>query len=493
MNRRSTSVAANPVLIGAATVLVVIVAVFLAYNANNGLPFVPTYRLYANVNDAANLVTGNEVRIGGDRVGIISAIDPVVHRDGKVTARLTLKLDTTVDPLPKNSRLIVRPRSAVGLKYLEITRGKSREGFADGATIPLEQAIPRPVEIDEFFNMFDERTRRANQANLKIFGDALAGRGVDLNVAIAELDPLTRNLIPVLRNLNAPETDLRGFFRGLGRAAAAVAPVAEQQGDLFRNLSTTFEAFAAIADPYLKESSAGGPPAMEAFIAAAPFQRTFLSDSAELFRELQPGAAALRGSAPALAEAITVGARTIRSAAALNERLGRTMRSLEAFAEDPQVPLGISGLNRTVNVLSPTIDNLSTMQQNCNYIALLLNNAASILGDHDTSTNPSGSWISISPFGAPIGPNSEAGPASAPADGPPTFRPTIPAEPNHLHSNPYPSVGAPGQNGVCMAGQERYVAGRTTIGNPSQTTGRPNRTTVVTPRPFEAFSTKDTP
>ena len=30
-------------LIGAATTLVVIVAVFLAYNANNGLPFVPTY------------------------------------------------------------------------------------------------------------------------------------------------------------------------------------------------------------------------------------------------------------------------------------------------------------------------------------------------------------------------------------------------------------------------------------------------------------------
>jgi len=44
MRRRgASSIAANPVLIGAATTLVVIVAVFLAYNANNGLPFVPTY------------------------------------------------------------------------------------------------------------------------------------------------------------------------------------------------------------------------------------------------------------------------------------------------------------------------------------------------------------------------------------------------------------------------------------------------------------------
>ena len=41
--RGNTSIAANPVLIGAATTLVVIVAVFLAYNANSGLPFIPTY------------------------------------------------------------------------------------------------------------------------------------------------------------------------------------------------------------------------------------------------------------------------------------------------------------------------------------------------------------------------------------------------------------------------------------------------------------------
>lgn len=489
MNRRSTSVAANPILIGAATVLVVIIAVFLAYNANNGLPFVPTYKLYAQVPDAANLVTGNEVRIGGDRVGMISAIDPVVHRDGSVTARLTLKLDTTVDPLPDDSTMIVRPRSAVGLKYLEITRGHAREGFKAGATIPLRRATPRPVEIDEFFNMFDEPTRRANQANLKIFGDALAGRGLDLNAAIVELDPLTEKLIPVMQNLTDPDTDLVGFFRGAGRLAAIVAPVAEQQGELFRNLATTFDAFSAIARPYLQDSITGGPPAMEAAIRSFPFQRTFLSDSAELFTELQPGARALRTSAPLLAEAFTVGTRTITRASALNERLGRTMRSLEAFAEDPQVPLGIKGLNNTVDVLSPTIANLSAVQTNCNYIALLLNNAASVLGDRDASATPAGSWLTLGPIGAPIGPNSEAGPASAPADGPATYNRSQPV--NHLHSNPYPLVGAPGQNDICMAGNEVYESGRTVIGNPAGQ--QPRRTARVLAVPFETYREDDTP
>ena len=89
MRRRSSaSIAANPVLIGAATTLVVLVAVFLAYNANSGLPFVPSYQLSAEVPNAANLVVGNDVRIGGTRVGTVDAITPVVRRDGSVVARL---------------------------------------------------------------------------------------------------------------------------------------------------------------------------------------------------------------------------------------------------------------------------------------------------------------------------------------------------------------------------------------------------------------------
>ncbi len=39
--RGQAALTASPVLVGAVTVLVTIVAVFLSYNANSGLPFVP--------------------------------------------------------------------------------------------------------------------------------------------------------------------------------------------------------------------------------------------------------------------------------------------------------------------------------------------------------------------------------------------------------------------------------------------------------------------
>ena len=80
--RATASIAASPVLVGAVTLLVAIVAVFLAYNANAGLPFVPTYDLKAKLPSGAKLVKGNEVRVGGFRVGVVD--DITAHgRDGR--------------------------------------------------------------------------------------------------------------------------------------------------------------------------------------------------------------------------------------------------------------------------------------------------------------------------------------------------------------------------------------------------------------------------
>ena len=82
MTSKQHSLAGSPVLVGAATVLCAVVAVFLSYNANNGLPFVPTYDVTVQVHDAAGLVRGNEVRIGGKRVGVIEEIRAVEAKPG---------------------------------------------------------------------------------------------------------------------------------------------------------------------------------------------------------------------------------------------------------------------------------------------------------------------------------------------------------------------------------------------------------------------------
>jgi phospholipid/cholesterol/gamma-HCH transport system substrate-binding protein len=452
VRRGSASIAANPVLIGAATVLVVLVAVFLAYNANAGLPFVPTYQLDADVPNAANLVVGNDVRIGGTRVGSVDAIDPVVHRNGSVGARLTLKLERAIQPLPADSTIIVRPRSALGLKYVQITRGRSRRGLEDGATIPLRQATPKPVEIDEVLNTFDDRTRAAGRTNIDEFGTAFAGRGADLNRTIEDINPLLLTLVPVMQNLSDPQTRLSQTVQALGRAAGIVAPAAETQAELFRNLDTTFAALASVAGP-IQQTIAGGPPALAAATRDLPVTRPLLANTEGLFHDLRPGVAALRTAAPTLADALEVGTPVLRRSTQLSARLEPTFQSIERLADDPLVALGVRDLTNTTRILNPTLATLTPVQTVCNYITLWFRNVASLLSEGG-SNGTTQRFIIIA---TPQGPNSEGSPSSAPANGP--------NQDNFLHSNPYPNTASPGETQECEAANEPYRVGRQVIGN----------------------------
>ena len=179
--------ASNPVLIGAVTVLVATVAVFLAYNANHGLPFVPTTTVKVRVANGANLVEGNEVRSGGSRIGVVTAMRPVRLEDGSTGAELTLELDRAHGDLPKDSTLRIRPRSALGLKYVEVTKGTSRENFRSGDTVPSSQAAAA-TEFDEVFGAPCLRRRvRLDQT------DQAAGHGREDGMdQSAHLDPSRR-------------------------------------------------------------------------------------------------------------------------------------------------------------------------------------------------------------------------------------------------------------------------------------------------------------
>ncbi len=462
------SIAANPVLIGAATTLVILVAVFLAYNANQGLPFVPTYSLKVNVPSAANLVKGNEVRVGGTRVGIVDEITPVRHRDGAVTAQLNLKLETAVKPLPTDSTILIRSRSALGLKYVEITKGTAEKGFADGSTVPLGSAKPLPVEFDEVLGTFDDKTREASRENLQSFGDALAGRGLDLNIAIQAFNPLLRSLTPVANNLVDRRTRLVRLIQALDRTAAEIAPVAETQASLFGNLDATFAAIDRVRSDY-QDSITGAPPALDAAIRSLPAQRPFLVNSTGLFAELRPGVRALSTAAPDLADAFEAGAGSLRRSVALNRRLKPTFAALQRFAEDPLVALGIHDLTNTSQILEPTVTHLAPVQTVCNYITLWFRNVGSLLSEGDQN-GTSQRFIIIA---APSGENNEGGPASKPANGP------DPTGANYLHTDPYPNTASPGQPTECEAANEPFTPGKVAIGSPPGNQGtRHDETTI---------------
>src|SRR5205807_3797301 len=168
----------NPILIGTITILVVVVAVYLSYIAENGLPFVPTYNINVDVANASELVKNADVRIGGARVGQVLTItpEPATRQWPHPFARLGLSLERDLQPLPPDTRYQVRLASVLGGKYLEIIPGRSRRaGLPDGGTFTLGHELPF-VDLDSALSALRPSDRRGLRGVLAGLGDALAGR-----------------------------------------------------------------------------------------------------------------------------------------------------------------------------------------------------------------------------------------------------------------------------------------------------------------------------
>ncbi|WP_205697058.1 MlaD family protein [Conexibacter sp. SYSU D00693] len=458
MRRPTGAVAAHPVLVGAVTVLVAAVAVLLAGGANRGLPFVPAYELRVELPDAAGLTPGAEVRLGGSRAGTLDRLEPVARRRGGTAAVAVLRLERRFAPLREGTTAVVRPRSLLGLKQVELTAGRTGAPLPDGATLPVRQARPQPVELDELLGTFDDATRRSATASLRELGTTLTGRGEDLNAAIAGARGLLDPLRAVNARLAAPRARLARLVPALGRVAAEVAPAAEAQAGLLRGAARTFAALDR-ASAALDDTLAQAPAALDAAVRDLPVQRPLLRRLSALTDDLAPGARALRGAAGDLEATARSGPGALRASRSLWAGLEPTARALDAFAGDTRSTIGLRALTGLADAADPLLASVSPAQTTCNLVTLLLRNTASLLSEGGRT----GTWQRFSILATPQGPDNEGGSAAAPANGP--------GVDNHLHSNPYPHTAGPGEPRECEAGNEPYVAGETVIGNPAGTQG----------------------
>ncbi|HEV2815027.1 MAG TPA: MlaD family protein [Solirubrobacteraceae bacterium] len=439
--------APNPVLTGAATVLIVLLAVFLAYNANSGLPGVPAYRITVEVPDAARLTAGNEVRIRGRRAGQVSEIEPRVDADGKAYARLKVRLEQSVGELPVDTTARVRPRSMLGLKYLELTPGESERTLPNASTLPLRQARER-VELDQVLQAFDAETRRDLTSGVTELSSGVAGRGADLNAAIGELAPLTKSLEPVMRTLADPRTDLEGAIDGIEGATAAIAPVSEELAGLLQGLAVTLDALVA-AEPGLEQTLVELPVTAASATRSLHTISPVLADAAALMRDVRPAARLLPRAATGLADLARRGTPVLERATDLGPDLEDTLRAVGRLVAEPSTLASVEGLTEVVASLGPTLRAVNPFQVDCNYLGLWTRNASSTISEGDTH----GTWFRFIPIYQPT----EIAQSAEPAP--------------ELHATPYGRV-----DGECETGNEPFLPGQR-IGNPE---GRQAATTEDT-------------
>lgn len=387
MSRQSrASIVASPLLVGAVTLIVVFVSVMLAVQANSGLPFVPTYNLRAELPGGANLVVGNEVRWGGYQIGIIEDIRPAVRQRGSTRsiAVVHMKLDKAVEPLAVDTIIRVRPRSALGLKYIDIKPGNDSRTFAAGSTVPIDNAV-KPIELDEFFGLYNAEFRRNQQRVLEGYGNAFAGRGQAINQAIDDLVPFVTHLEPVMRALNDPSTGLARFWRESRDFAGEIAPVARTYGALFGNMADTFEALSRNPER-LRQTIERGAPTLEQGIRSFPIQRPFLADTEELMRRLNPVADQIRISLPPTARALRVGAPVLLRAPTLYQETEKVFAALEDTASNPSTLLALRNLDDLLDTAAPLVEHVAPYQTVCNYWNYYWN----ALGEHASEAVPGG-------------------------------------------------------------------------------------------------------
>ena len=207
----------------------------LAYNATIGLPFVPTYDLHVQAADASELTERRPTSTSAARwSGTVASVDaPRARR--RAADRADQPAAVRERQAAAGRHALHRPAEGRDRPQVPADHARATPARASRTARPSRSPSRAPRSTSTRCCRCSRRRRALGVQQSTIgFGEALAGRGSDINSAIGAFLPLLRDLGPVARNLASPNTDLAGFFRGLESYTAALAPVAQTQAQPVR-------------------------------------------------------------------------------------------------------------------------------------------------------------------------------------------------------------------------------------------------------------------
>jgi phospholipid/cholesterol/gamma-HCH transport system substrate-binding protein len=212
----------NPLVIGAAGIGLTAVLLLIAVNYDK-LPFYPRGHEYsAYLAEAGGLVSGNEVRVSGYRVGQVSDVD----LDGpRVLVKFTVANSVHLGDRTEAS---VKLKTALGTKVLEITpRGT---GQLTG-TIPLERTTPAyqlPDALGDLSNAISGLNTDQLSKSLNVLSKELSNTPPDLRVAV-------QGLSRVSQTLDERDAELRNLLGNANKVTKVLADRTDEVVNLVVN------------------------------------------------------------------------------------------------------------------------------------------------------------------------------------------------------------------------------------------------------------------
>jgi ABC-type transporter Mla subunit MlaD len=270
--------------------------------------------LRATFGQAPQVVTGQEVRIAGRKVGSVQSVKEV---DGQ--AVVTMAFGAGDWPLHRGTVARVRYGSLSGYagRFIDLRPGpRSAPALADGAVLGIGQTITQ-TEFDELWNTFDATTRRNLQGTLDGAADLVGPRGAELGRSLQLGGPGVEGLAGLMADLGHDPAALQTLVRAGARTTAELRRQEPALRELLPRAAGTFEELAGRA----REQQA----ALERLPATLRIGRSTLArlDASvtglrALVTDLRPGARALQLLAP-------TATRTIRKLHAVAPLATRTL------------------------------------------------------------------------------------------------------------------------------------------------------------------------
>lgn len=223
--------------VGLTGIGVAVLLAWIGYNAPNSIPGRKYYTVKAVMNQADNLTSHYQVRVAGRLVGQV--LNPRVEGNKAV---VDLQLEDKIRPLLSDSTIRVRPRSPIGVRFLELHPGTKGKPIPEGGTLPASQASAA-LPLDEALSTLDAPTRARTRELLAQLGQGFAGRGDDLNPTIHAAPAMLRDTQYVTRKIADRQGAVASFVGGLETSARSADPVRRSIAEGFDPESRALKVF----------------------------------------------------------------------------------------------------------------------------------------------------------------------------------------------------------------------------------------------------------
>jgi phospholipid/cholesterol/gamma-HCH transport system substrate-binding protein len=252
-------------ILATAALLATVALVFFAQGSGGSSA---SYEVRGIFDNGSFLVTGEDVRIAGARVGSVSAVDVTMPGDwanrdessnpGKAVVVMDIT-DAGFQDFRQDASCIIRPASLLGEKYVDC---QPTQPHAPGSQPPPPlEVVPddqpgsgqhflplqnngKEVDIDLVNNIMREPFADRFRLILNDLGASLAARGKDLQAIVERADPALRETDRLLAQLARQNHELAQLAKNSDEVLAPLARERQKVAGFIRNANTAGEATA---------------------------------------------------------------------------------------------------------------------------------------------------------------------------------------------------------------------------------------------------------